>query len=147
MKRLILFLLAVSATASAQQPQGIDPSQMQEMMKRFQDPAAMQKMQQQAEAARQCMEGIDQAQLDALRARAEAASHEIEKLCAAGKRTEALTKGLELSKDLQADTTVKKMRECSKGMSEMMQDMPWAQVSGLEGLETEKVPTDDDICS
>ena len=147
MKRLILIFAMIPALSSAQLPQDFDPAQMQKMMKRFQDPAAMQKMQQQAEEARQCMEGIDRTQLEALQVRAEAAGKEIDTLCKAGKKAEALTKGLELSRDLNADATVTKIRECSKSMTEMMQDMPWAQMKGLEDLETEKTPTRDDICS
>ena len=147
MKRLILLFAMIPAFSGAQQQPGFDPAQMQKMMERFQDPAAMEKMQQQAEAAQKCMEGIDQTQLEALRVRAEAAGKEIETLCKAGKKAEALSKGLELSRDLSADTTVKKIRECSKDMTEMMQDMPWAQMQGLDELKTEKTPTQDDICS
>jgi hypothetical protein len=133
--------------SSAQQQPDFDPAQMQKMMERYQDPAAMQKLQQQAEAAQKCMEGIDASQLEALRARAEAAGKQIETLCKAGKRAEALTKGLELSRELNADATVQKIRECSKEMSEMVQDMPWSQVKGFDDSKAEKTPTEDDICS
>jgi len=147
MKRLILLFAMIPALSSAQQQPGLDPAQMQKMMERFQDPAAMQKMQQQAVAAQKCVEGIDETQLEALRVRAEAAGKEIDTLCKAGKKTEALAKGLELSRELNADVTVKKIRECSKDMTEMMQDMPWAQMNGFDDLKTEKTPTQDDICS
>lgn len=152
MKRLIFcslttFLLGFPLLATAQQPPSFDPSQMQEMMKRFQDPAAMQKMQEQAEAARQCMEDIDQAKLDALRVKAEAAGQEIERLCKAGKKDAALKKGLALSRELQSDATVKKLRECSEEMTEMMQDMPWAKMGDTKALEASKQPTSNDICS
>ncbi len=152
MKRLILFslmtcLLGVPLLAAAQQPPSFDPSQMQEMMKRFQDPAAMQKMQEQAEAARQCMEDIDQAKLDALQVKAEAAGKEIETLCKAGKKDAALKKGLALSRELQSDATVKQLRECSKEITDMMKDMPWAQMGDTKALEASKEPTSMDICS
>lgn len=146
MKRLILLFALIPVLSSAQQQPGFDPEQMQKMMQRYQDPAAMQKMQQQAEAAQKCMEGIDEAQLEALRVRAEAAGKEIETLCKAGKKAEALSKGLELSRELNADATVKKIRECSEEMTDMTQDMPWAQMKGFDDLKTEKTPTQDDIC-
>ncbi len=147
MKRLIFLLVMIPALSSAQQQPGFDPAQMQEMMKRFQDPAAVQKMQQQAEAAKQCMEGIDQSQLDALRVRAEAAGKEIETLCEAGKKAEALEKGIQLSRTLNSDATVQKIRECSERMGDLLKDMPWAQqMAGMEDLNEERTPTQDDIC-
>jgi len=144
---LVTFLLAAPLLAAAQQPPSFDSSQMQEMMRRFQDPAAMQKMQEQAEAAQKCMEEIDQAKLDALRVKAEAASEEIERLCKAGKKDAALKKGLALSRELQSDATVGKLRECSEEITDMMKDMPWAQMGGTETLEASKEPTSNDICS
>ena len=152
MNRWILFslpslLLALPLLATAQQAPSFDPSQMQEMMKHFQDPAAMQKMQQQAEAARQCMEGIDQAKLEALQKRAEAAGKEIDKLCKAGQKSEALDRGLALSRELRSDATLIKLQECSKNMTDMMKDMPWAQMGGQQAIEASKDPTPTDICS
>ena len=133
--------------ASAQAPPGFDPAKM---MEQFNDPAVMKKMEAmaaEAEKAQQCMEGIDQSQLEALQKRAEDASKEIEALCAAGKKDEALRKGLSLSRELNGNATVKKMRECSKGMTEAMKGMPWAQMGQLRGLEDTSEPTRDDICS
>lgn len=147
MKRLIFLFLLIPAVAMAQQPPGYDPNQMQEMMKRFQDPAAMAKMQQQAEAAQKCMKGIDESKLEALKTRAEAAGNEIKKLCTAGKKAEALSKGMKFSQELNSDPTVKKLRECSQHMTDMMKGMPGFDMSGLEDLQSKKTPTDDDICS
>lgn len=144
MKWLILSFLLIPTLSLAQQPQAYDPTRM---MERFKDPAAMQKMAEEAEAARKCMEGIDQAELDAIQKKAEAASAEIDRLCAAGKKDEALAKGITLSRELRANATVKKLSECSRGMSEMMGDMPWAQMNRTRGLDEEAEPTDDDICS
>jgi hypothetical protein len=145
---LAAIVLALTPTIGlAQQPPGFDPAQMQEMMKKFQDPAAMQKLQQQAEAASRCMEGIDEKQLRGLQARAEAAGEEIDKLCAAGKKDEALRQGLKLSRELQNDATVKKIRACSAELGDMMKDMPWANMTGLEDIESDTPPTRNDICS
>jgi len=136
-----LLLLVSPVLVAAQQPPGMDPA---EMMRRFQDPAAMQRMAAEAEATQQCIAGIDQAKIEALQARGEAAAKEIETLCAAGKKKEALSRALEMSSEMRADPTVQKLRECTKGMTEMMRSMPWAQ---LPGVADEPDPTDRDICS
>jgi len=152
MKRLalfscFLFFVAGTGPALAQNPgyPGV-PGNMnaEEMMRRFQDPAAMQRMQEQAQKAQQCMEGIDQKKLDALQKRAMAASKEIETLCANGKKAEALKKGIALSAEMRSDTTIKKLRECTKEMSEAMQGM-MPKISPV--LEDDSEPTDSDICS
>ena len=138
---LFVLTLVVPFAAQAQMPEGMDHA---EMMRRFQDPAAMQKMAEQAEAAERCMAGIQQSEIDALERKAQAASREIERLCAAGKRDEALAKGLALSREMQSNATIKKIRECTKDMSETMrQMMPMSTMPGVGDDE----PTDDDICS
>ena len=142
-----LALSFAPSSALAQQPPGFDPAQMQEMMKKFQDPAAMQKLQQQAEAASRCMEGIDENKLRALQTRAEAAGKEIEELCSAGKKDEALRKGLKLSRELQNDATIKKLRDCSQQLGDAMKDLPWASMSGVEDFKSDTTPTSEDICS
>lgn len=130
--------------ASSQQPPGMDPARMQEMMKQMQDPAVMQRMQQQAEASRACMNEIDPDRLEALKARGEAFGQEIEALCAAGKKDAALARGLAFHKELEGDPTVAKLRECSKGMTEMMKNMPGF---APEELVREEAPEREDICS
>jgi hypothetical protein len=139
---LVLALATLSGVAFAQQPGQMDPA---EMMKYMQDPAAMQRMAQQAEAAQRCMKDIDQKKLEALQKRAEATSREVDKLCKAGKKDEAMTRAIDLAKELRDDATIKKVRECTKGMSEMMKDMPWAQMPGM--IDEEPDPSKDDICS
>lgn len=116
------------------------------MMQQFQDPAAMQKMALQAEAMSKCMESIDQSKLDALQKRAEASVKEIEGLCKAGKKAEALAKGISFSREVSSDPTVTKMRECSKELTEVMAGMPWAEPTQARALRDEKEPTRDDIC-
>lgn len=144
---LSLIPVLAPLTALAQQPPGLNPAQMQEMMKKFQDPAAMKKLQEQAEAASRCMQSIDENKLRALQTRAEAAGKEIEQLCAAGKKDEALRQGLKLSQELNNDTTVNKLRACSQELGDAMKDMPWASMSGIQDLESDTTPTKNDICS
>ena len=147
MKRLANLLIALPfalviapALALAQQPGGFNH---QEMMRRFSDPAAMQKMADQAEAAQKCMKDIDQKRLDALQKRAETAGREIERLCEAGKRAEALSKGLDLYREMSADPTVVQLRKCTKDMEETMREM----MPSLPGANDEPEPTERDICS
>ncbi len=138
---LLLLSLGLAPSAGfAQPPQGVDP----ELLKRLQDPEAMQRMAAEAEAAQKCLEGIERKKLEALRTRGEAASAEVERLCAEGKKQEALARALALSREMRGDPTVKKLRECTKGMSAMMQRMPLSQ---LPGVQDRPDPTDDDICS
>ena len=144
---ILVLSILVAPTAVAQMPPGFDPN---EMMRQMQNPEAMKKMEAmaaEAEKAQRCMADIDRNQLEALKKRAESASKEIESLCAAGKKAEALRKGLSLSRELNDNPTVQKMRACSKGMTEAMKDMPWAQMNQMRGLEDTKEPTEGDICS
>jgi len=136
-----VWLVSLPGLAFAQQPGRMSP---EEMMKYYQDPAAMERMAREAEAAQKCMEGVDQKKLEALQRRAEAASREVDRLCKAGKKDEALAKALALGQEMRDDATMKKMRECAKGMTEMMKSMPWAQ---MPGMTDEPDPSDDDICS
>ncbi|MCR9095159.1 MAG: hypothetical protein NXI30_13145 [bacterium] len=133
--------------AFAQMPEGMPPGMdPNAMMRQFQDPAAMERMQREAEAAQACFAKISEAELKALEKKGKQAGDEIDALCAAGKKKEALAKAIELSREMQNDPTIKQLRECSKGMTEtqkMMRNMPWAQVPGVDDEE----PTDDDICS
>lgn len=146
----VAFAAALSAPtpAAAQAPPGFDPAQMEKMMKRFQDPAAMKKLQALAEEAQRCMEGIDDAEIQALRSRAEQAESEINQLCAEGKESQARKRALEIGREMQGNATVKKLGECSAGMGSMMQDMPWGEVPGLEkpGATGKTDPSDGNIC-
>ena len=144
---LTLGVSVLPSTALAQQMPEFDPAKMEEMIKQFQNPEAMKKLQEQAEAAGRCMENIDENQLNALQARAEAASEEIQKLCDAGQRDQALRKGLKLSQELQNNAAVKKVSECSRQLGDTMKNLPWAETLGLGKLDSDSpAPTLDDIC-
>jgi len=145
MKRLIFLLLlcipiGLPALAMAQVPQGFDPSKMMEMMS---DPAAMQRMMQEAQAMQVCMQKIDKAKLDATMKQAEAGANEIDQLCKAGKRDEALQKAIALGSKMRTDPTFKELRTCTEGMTEMMQAMPFGDIDRFDKGEE---PTSADIC-
>ena len=138
----LMLLIAVPSLAFAQQPGQMDPNEMMRMMQ--QDPEAMQRMMREAEAAAKCMEDIDEKKLKALERRGKKVTKEIEQLCEAGKKDEALAKALTFAGEMRDDPTIKQLRKCSEGMTEMMQGMSWAQ---MPGVSDEPDPTDDDICS
>ena len=149
MLRMIVLAAVVMAPAVAlgQMPQGMPAGMDAEaLMRQFNDPAAMERMQREAEAAQACFSKISEAELKALEKKGKQAGEEIEALCAAGRKSEALAKAMKLSREMQNDPTVKQIRECSKNMTEtqqMMQNMPWAQVPGVD----DEAPSDDDVCS
>lgn len=137
---LLISLIGLLAPGAllAQQSQGM-PSE--EMMQRLQDPEAMQKMVAQMEEMQKCMERIDQKELDALQARAEAASKEIEALCKDGKTDQALARAMKLGEEMRNNATVKQVRECTKDMGDLM------PAGALPGVVDESEPTASDICS
>lgn len=110
MKKLttVLVLLVAMPVLAQNPPAGI-PSE-----------ANMQKMMQQAKRMQTCLADIDQAQLEALGREAEAMSDEIDALCAQGKEQEALDAAMTFARKINTDPNVKKARECSAGMVDMM---------------------------
>ena len=134
-------LVAIAPLAHAQNPHrmGMDPNAM---MRQMQNPAAMQEMTAKAEAAERCMADIQKEEMEALERKAKSASEEIERLCKAGNKKAALAKGMALSREMNQDKTVLKIRECTKDLNAMMQGM-----MPMAGFANDDEPTDDDICS
>ena len=137
----ILFAFAPLARAQTPPGMGMDPNAM---MRQFGNPAAMQEMTAKAEAAERCMADIKKEDMDALERKAKSAADEIERLCKAGKKKEALAKGLALSREMNSDETVLKIRECTKDLNAMMKQM---MPTAIPGVDDDSEPTDDDICS
>ncbi|MEM9173954.1 MAG: hypothetical protein AAGC67_01880 [Myxococcota bacterium] len=144
---VLVFVLLAPALAGAQTPQGMPPGMdPSALMRQFQDPAAMERMQREAEKAEACFAKISKAELEALERKGKQANEEIDALCKAGKEKEALAKAMALFVEMKGDPTIQQLRKCSEGMTEtqrMMGNMPWSQVPGVDDEE----PTDDDICS
>ena len=137
-------VLSAPAPAHAQVPPGFDPAQMEKMMKQFQDPAAMKKLEAQMKKTQQCLEDVDDAQIQALRRRAEQAEAEIERLCAQGKEAQARKRAIEIGRELQGDATVKKLSECSAGMQKALPDMPWTELTARAERSQGEGPAADD---
>ena len=137
---LVFVMSSLPGWVSAQQPSRMDAA---EMMRRLQDPAVMERMMREAEAAQKCMEEIDTERLEGLEKRARAMQRELEQLCAAGKSDEALSKAIEFSREVRDDAMVKKVRECADTMKETMKLMPYTQ---LDRIASEPASKDDDVC-
>jgi hypothetical protein len=91
--------------------------------------ADMQKMMQQMEQMKSCMEKVDQAKLQALGERSKQMEAEVRSLCANGKRDEAQQKALAYGKEIANDASMKAMMKCTESMKDMM---PEISFKGLE---------------
>ncbi len=91
-------------------PQGMSEEQMQQMM-------------QQAEAMQQCMAKIDQSALPELEAKGRKMQAEIEALCQAGKRDEAMATGMKYGAEISSSPEIQAMRKCSEMAPQMMAQM------------------------
>ncbi len=112
MKTLIMaLLLTVPATVSAQNNQGMNQADMQNMMQQ------MQKVQ-------ECMQSIDQSQLLELQKRSEQVGSEIDELCAAGDRSKAQKKALAFAKEAAKSPAMKQMQKCGKLVQGELPGMP-----------------------
>ena len=108
---IIAFML-LPVIAIAQGYQGMSEADMQKMMQGMQE-------------AQACMQGLDQARLDAFSQRAEKIESDIKALCAKGDRDAAEKKGLAFAREMNTDPDIKKMRECGEKMRGMMPVMPF----------------------
>lgn len=101
----LLFLLFLPLTAFAQQKMS---------------PPDMQRMMQQAGKAQECMRNIDQSTLQSLSGKAQMMEKDIQRLCKAGKRGEAMQRALQFSKEIHGNKEMAKMRKCGEMMQGMM---------------------------
>ena len=112
MKPLMLaLLLTIPAAVSAQNNPGMNQPDMQNMMQQ------MQKVQ-------QCMQGIDQTQMEELQKRSEQANSEIDALCAAGDRSKAQAKAMAFAKEIAKSPVMKQMQKCGKLVQGALPGMP-----------------------
>lgn len=98
---LVIFLLLMPAALFAQNPFGMSPESMQNMM-------------QKAQQVQACVAKIDQGKLKELQAKSERMSQEVKNLCLAGKRDEAQKTAIGFGKEVASDTTMQQMRECGE---------------------------------
>ncbi len=118
MKKLLAIpVMLLLVTVIAQGYQGMSEADMQRMMQGMQESQA-------------CMQGIDQARLDAFSQRAEQVESEVKALCARGERDAAEKKGLAFAREVNTDPDIQKMRKCGEQMRGMMPSMPFMDQAG-----------------
>ena len=110
-KPLLISLLIIPFTASAQNMGGMTEAQMQQLM-------------QQAQTMQNCMANIDQTEMEAFQQKAEAMDAEVKALCAAGKRDAAMARAMDFGKDTAQSSIMQDMKKCGEGMKNMLPNLP-----------------------
>lgn len=84
------------------------------------DQAQVQMLMEQAAQIQQCMTKLDPAATNALRARGERMSADIEALCKAGKREDAQAKALEFGREVAKSPVMNDLEECSAALAAIL---------------------------
>ena len=105
-----LVILLIPVLAFAQSPSGFDQQQMQAMMQKGQE-------------MQTCMQNIDQTEMKALEQQGKKMQAEVEKLCVAGQRDEALNKAIAYGKEMVKNPAMQEMKKCGEMMQGMMPEM------------------------
>ena len=108
---LLISLLLMPITASAQNMGGMTEAQMQQLM-------------QQAQSMQNCMTNIDQTEMEAFQQKAEAMDAEVKALCAAGKRDAAMARAMAFGKETAQSSIMQDMKKCGEGMKNMLPNLP-----------------------
>lgn len=102
--------------------------------------AQMQQMMQQAEQMQNCMENIDQEEMNAFQQQAEEMDAEVKSLCTAGKRDAAMARAMAFGKEAAHSKVMQDMKKCGEGMRDMMPNLPkTAQADENEGSQPRHV--------
>lgn len=111
MKRLMCFMMLLTPMfANAGNFPGGSPQDMQAMMQKAQQMQA-------------CMQKIDRVKMQAFQQRAQQLGTDIKALCAAGKRSEAVTKAMVFSREMAEDSSMQEMKKCGEMMKGFMPDL------------------------
>lgn len=111
-KIFVMLLLFIPMPVLAQNYQGMGEGNMEMMMQN------MEKMQ-------ECMDNVDEAEMEKIQQRAEEMDAEIRSLCQAGKRQAAQSKAVAFGKEMSKNPSVKHMQKCSKMMEGFMPQNPY----------------------
>jgi len=107
---MLLIMLFVPFLVFAENYSGLDSKQMQNMMQKAQD-------------MQNCMQNVDQAEMQALEKQGKKMQAEVKKLCVAGKRDEALNVAIEYSQKMAQSAAIEEMKKCGEMMQEIMPDL------------------------
>ncbi len=123
----IILLLLMPTVASAQNYQGMNEGDMQQM----------QKMQ-------SCMQEVDQAKLKVIEQRSYQLEAEVKSLCAKGKRDKAQDKAISFGMEMMNDPEMLKMRKCGEMMKGTMPTMP--AIPTMPYMDQEKDSSSNHVC-
>ncbi len=110
-KHILISVLLIPITASAQNMGGMTEAQMQQLM-------------QQAQTMQNCMANIDQAELETFQQKAQAMDAEVKTLCSAGKRDAAMARAMAFGKETAQSNIMQDMKKCGEGMKNMLPNLP-----------------------
>ncbi|MDX8126536.1 hypothetical protein QLH52_04535 [Methylomonas sp. OY6] len=107
----LLLLLPIAAAAENDAFKNMDKAQMQQVMQKM-------------KAMQDCVKHIDKTDMQAFQAQAKQMTAEVERLCAAGKRDEAMARAMEFGKDVSANKAMQQMKQCGDGITEALPLLP-----------------------
>ncbi len=118
----VMFLAAFCVSAQNYPPMSMDPQQMQAMM-------------QKAQQVQECMSKISEEEMRAVQEKMQQMQNEVDALCQAGKRDEAMEKAMDMAKQINQDPTLKQMKKCGEIMKGVIPPLP-----GIANLPEEGKP-------
>jgi predicted lipoprotein len=102
----VTFLL-LPLLANAQMPPQFDQQQIQAMM-------------QNAQKMQTCIQNVDQSQMQAFEQKGKQMEQQVDALCAAGHRDEALAKAMSFSQEISSDPAIIELKKCQEMMQGIM---------------------------
>ncbi len=108
---MVLFFAAFCVSAQNFPPMNMDPQQMQAMM-------------QKAQQVQECMSKISEEEMRAVQEKMQKMQNEVDALCQAGKRDEAMEKAMDMAKEISQDPTLKQMKKCGEIMKGVIPPLP-----------------------
>ena len=114
MRKLILMLVLAPGLVIAQNDAGL-PKDMTQMLL-------------QAQKAQECMQKIDQSQMDKFEQEGTKMETEIKRLCDSGKTAEAQDQAMAFSRKMMDSDTMKEIRQCTEMMRGMLPEMPFDNI-------------------
>jgi len=115
MKKIIFCALLLPVVLLAQDFGGMNQQDMQKMME-------------QARAARVCMEKIDQNELEKLKVRGEEISAEIAALCDGGDKAKARSVAVAYAKEIEAESVLQELKGCTGLIEQQIPMLAWSEL-------------------
>jgi hypothetical protein len=136
MKLLLLCVTCCLSMASvAQDLNDIDPATVDSVLKQI-DPATVDAILQQAQQIQVCMAKIDQAEVERVRAEADARATAIRSMCAQGERAAAQKEAVAYGKQIVEEPVVIEAKACLGIAGLAIPQTTWAQLEDSETAQT-----------